>query len=290
MLGLWTRNFQRFLNALDGTDCPLCAVIDEAVRNQLGKVARHPWLRRRSLCATHLRLLLEFTPDAAARVSAVQDALQRSLAAPSEPAIYGCELCALSQRLMYRLARMIGAMEGRIRFEKALENGPLVCAPHTRYVLGTARAERFGQIQQKKVDALSAEIAQSRLRHSGHLEELMASAVRYLGEPERERRALTDPSSRGADIEQLAAAARSEFAGWDETKRLAHVTSIESELASLRYRNWVLAEENRRLKLAHTASEAARHDLERDRRELLVAVEGRGPAQSQEKPTPQGNS
>jgi len=40
----------------------------------------------------------------------------------------------------------------------------------------------------------------------------------------------------------------------------------------LRYRNAVLSEENRRFKLAQTAGEAIRRDLEHDREQLLAAA------------------
>ena len=65
---------------------------------------------------------------------------------------------------------------------------------------------------------------------------------------------------------------------WDEEQRMANLGNIESEVASLRYRNAVLAEENRRLKLAYAAVEAIRHDLERDRAALLAAKSKQGRA------------
>lgn len=69
---------------------------------------------------------------------------------------------------------------------------------------------------------------------------------------------------------------------WDEEQKLAHLSNIESEVASLRYRNAALSEENRRFKLAHAAVEAIRHDLERDRAELGAArtKEGLAPSNS----------
>jgi hypothetical protein len=274
MLGLWTRNFRGFLDALDGADCPLCAVVDEAVRNHLRKIANRRWPQRHNFCGTHLAILLDFTSGDVSRVSAVQNALQASITVQTSRRTDSCELCALSRRLTNRLARMIAAMEDRIRFEKALQSGPLVCSAHIRQVLGAVRAERFAQIEHKQVEALITEIGQSRLRGSADLQDLIAMAISYLGSADRERAASIglDARGRGADAERLAAAAQAEFAGWDEAKRLAHLSDVESEVASLRYRNGVLSEENRRLKLAHTASEAMRHDLERDRKELLAAV------------------
>jgi hypothetical protein len=277
LLGLWTRNFRRFLSALNGAACPFCAVVDESVRNHLRKVAGRRWPKRRALCGTHRTILLDFARDDASRVSAVQSTLRESIMKPTNRHTNGCEVCALAGRLMNRLARRIAAMDGRIRFEKALENGPLVCSAHVTQVLDTVRAQRFVQLQHKKVEALIAEIGQSRLRGSRDLEDLIATAVRYLGLAADGRTASTglDAHCRGADMERLASAARAEFAAWDEAKRMAHLSDIESELASLKYRNAVLAEENRRLKIAHTASEAMRHDLERDRRDLLAAVKDR---------------
>jgi hypothetical protein len=79
-----------------------------------------------------------------------------------------------------------------------------------------------------------------------------------------------DAETRGGESEQLAEGAAREFMQWDEEQRMAHLGNIESEVAGLRYRNAVLAEENRRLKLAYAAVEAIRHDLERDRAALLA--------------------
>ncbi len=169
---------------------------------------------------------------------------------------------------------MIGPMEGRIRFEKALESGPPFCSVHIRQVENTVRAERFAQIEHKKVEAMIAQIGQSRLRGGADLKRLIAEAISYLGAVEGESAGSPslDADYCAADMDQLAADVAREFAGWDEAKRAVHLNNIESELASLRYRNSVLSEENRRLRLAHTASEAMRQDLERDRKELLAAV------------------
>jgi hypothetical protein len=61
-----------------------------------------------------------------------------------------------------------------------------------------------------------------------------------------------------------------EFVKWDRERQLEYLGKLESEAASLRYRNAVLAEENRALKLARIADQSIRRDLERDREELLA--------------------
>ena len=93
------------------------------------------------------------------------------------------------------------------------------------------------------------------------------SAIAYIGSPIHEQllpsiQETVDPS---VDEDR-------EFEKWDEEVQLKHLGDLESEAASLRYRNSVLSEENRRLKLAHIADEAVRRDLECDRAQLLTAA------------------
>jgi hypothetical protein len=71
------------------------------------------------------------------------------------------------------------------------------------------------------------------------------------------------------------AAEASEFEKWDDELQLRHLGKLESEAASLRYRNATLSEENRRLKAARVASEATRRDLERDLAQLLATAKQR---------------
>jgi hypothetical protein len=285
MLGLWTRNFRRFLGALDGTGCPVCAVVEEAVARHLKKIAMRRSSQKRYLCGSHLGDLLDLVSDEALRVSAVQNALKAS--ATRQASLRGgrCELCELSHRMTERLACAVAAMDGRIRFEKALQSGALVCCAHVSEITGAVHAERFQQIQHQKVQALIAEIGQSRLRQRADLDALISSAISYLGLAKRERTAPAPLGTQRAriDTDGLAAPVRAEFESWDEARRLAHLGDIESEVASLRYRNGVLSEENRRLKLAHTADDAMRRDLERDRRELIAAVNNSRSSRTPEK-------
>ena len=106
---------------------------------------------------------------------------------------------------------------------------------------------------------------------------LFAKAVTYLGTPNFNHPAFSDDEETlGGESEQLAEGDAREFMQWDEELRMAHSGNIEREVASLRYGNAVLAEENRRLKLAYAAVEAIRHDLECDRAALLAAKEQAG--------------
>jgi hypothetical protein len=66
-----------------------------------------------------------------------------------------------------------------------------------------------------------------------------------------------------------------EFVNWDRERQLEYLGKLESEAASLRYRNAVLAEENRALKLARIADTSIRRDLERDREKLLASEASR---------------
>jgi hypothetical protein len=171
-------------------------------------------------------------------------------------------------------------MEGRLRFEKAIERGSLVCHRHLARIVAGGSARAFVRVQHRKRQALINEISQAQLLARDNLEALLQKALVYLGTPAPQRQNPPDDSgSLEAGSEQLAEAA-SDFMQWDEEQKLAHLSNIESEVASLRYRNAALSEENRRFKLAHAAVEAIRHDLERDRAELRAASAKQGLAAS----------
>lgn len=272
LLGLWTRHFRLFLQALNGTDCPFCAVVQALEHDKLARIAERQRQSRRRLCGAHLSSLLRLIPDCALRVAATQAALRTTIQIPVRPV--QCEVCALDQRVINRLARMIGCIDGRIRFEKAIQSGPLVCRAHFGQIIRTVPAEHFAQLQYRKLQALIDELGQARLRQSDELDDLIGKAVIYLGTRNIEGSAVPGEAPAGAS-KQLEEAALREFTHWDDEKFAAHLGDVESELASLRYRNAVLSEENRRLKLAHVAGEAMRRVLESDRARLLAKDSGR---------------
>jgi hypothetical protein len=155
-----------------------------------------------------------------------------------------------------------------MRFRKALEAAPLFCRRHVAAVVTGDYAPDFAQIEKAKVVHLRDALAQAELRNAENLESLISRALAYLAFPAEE-----GPSVKVEDSDDFADSEAAEFERWDEARLLKHVGDLESEVASLRYRNAVLSEDNRRLKLAQTAGEAIRRDLERDRQELLATVQ-----------------
>ncbi|MGH7986542.1 MAG: hypothetical protein ACREQX_09705 [Candidatus Binataceae bacterium] len=107
-------------------------------------------------------------------------------------------------------------------------------------------------------------LAQAELRNSEELERLITAALALLGRPLPPEPVRAAPESAGTANED-----DTEFGRWDDELHLRRLSDLESEAAKLRYRNAILSEENRGLKLAHVAAESIRRDLERDRAELL---------------------
>jgi hypothetical protein len=179
----------------------------------------------------------------------------------------GCELCARLRRVELGLASAIRRLDSGMRFRKAVEAAPLFCRQHANVIADGQLAQDFAQIQRAKVIHLRDSLAQAELRNGEELESLISTALAYLGRSEEQYPSLEvePPQDDRSDLTQ-------EFERWDETRHFKRLADLESEAASLRYRNAVLSEENRRLTLAHTAGEAIRHDLERDREQLLAAA------------------
>jgi hypothetical protein len=174
-------------------------------------------------------------------------------------------------RLVQTASRLVQAMrrlDGSMRFRKALEAAPLFCKKHVTAVVAEERAANFAEVQKAKVVYLRDALAHAELRNADDLESLIARALAYLALPLDEA---SPPTV--ADSPDWAEKEAIEFERWEEARLFRRLAALESEVASLRYRNAVLSEENRRLSLAHTAGEAIRRDLERDRQQLLAVVE-----------------
>lgn len=145
---------------------------------------------------------------------------------------------------------------------------PLFCQRHVNLIASDLLAVNFAQVQRAKLQHLRDALAQAEILNRESLEPLILSALAYIGRP-----VLEHPLLQLQDwVDDAPVAEASEFERWDDELQLKRLGNLESEAASLRYRNAVLSEENRRLKIAHAAAEAIRHDLERDRTQLLAAA------------------
>ncbi len=175
-----------------------------------------------------------------------------------------------SARIESSLVRSIRRLDGSMRFRKALESAPLFCRRHADAISDASDTTNFAEVQEAKARSLRDNLAQAELRNSEELESLIASTVAYLARSIELRPAFDEQLDRKSSA---ATPETAEFEQWEEQRLLSRLGALESELASLRYRNTQLAEENRRLRLALVANEATRRDLERDR-ELLRAAAG----------------
>jgi hypothetical protein len=255
-------NFRLLLSAFDGVACPLCAVRArlETVEVERLHAKGEPGA---ALCATHLESYFGRTDDRSARARATRRIIETIIT--GRPA---CQVCEYLSRVEERLARAIRRLDHRMRFRKALEMAPLFCQRHVNLVASDPLAVNFVQVQYAKLQHLRDDLAQAEILNRESLEQLTLSALAYLGRPP----VLENPLLQVHDSADASMAEASEFERWDDELQLKHLGNLESEAASLRYRNAMLTEENRSLKVARVAGEAMRRDLERDRAQLPAAA------------------
>jgi hypothetical protein len=254
-------NFRLLLSAFDGVVCPLCEVRAKLETPEVERLHAKGGLNA-ALCAKHLESYFGCTDDRSTRARVTRRIIETIIA--GRPA---CQVCEYLSRVEERLARAIRRLDNRMRFRKALEMAPLFCQRHVNLVASDPLAVNFAQVQRAKLQHLRDDLAQAEILKRESLESLTLSAIAYLGGPVLERPLLQLQDSADAPMTEA-----SEFEKWDDDLQLKHLGNLESEAASLRYRNATLSEENRRLRAARVAGEAMRRDLERDRAQLLGAA------------------
>jgi hypothetical protein len=259
-----TKNFRELLKSFAGTSCPLCAVLSRRQQEEVERL-RVSEASASVVCGPHLEMILLAVTNPSARARAARSAIESILADRSN-----CEVCSRLRQIELRLARAIRRLDGGMRFTKALESAPLFCRKHVSTVAEQDVAVNFAQVQRAKLLHLRDALAQAELRNAADLESLISMTLTYLAAPVEQEPPPAEVQNSADRIENEAA----EFQRWDESRQFKHLADLESEVAGLRYRNAVLSEDNRRLKLAHAAGEAIRHDLEHDRAQLLSAAKG----------------
>lgn len=274
MLERLTRDFRELLKQLERASCPMCGVLERRERGEVTGVGV-PDESRFALCRPHLEMTLSGVASPALRARRARAAIESALAGES-----GCEVCARLSRTQLRLARAIRRLDPGIRFAKALEAAPAFCRRHARAINDGQVAGNFAPIQRAKIAGLRDTLAQAELRNGDDLESLISAALAYLGRPVERQ-----PPPEVAEALDDEAVASQELERWDETRRVKRLAELESEVASLRYRNAVLSEENRRLRLAYVAGEAMLRDLGRDRAQLGAAADDSA-ANPPKSPTP----
>lgn len=259
MLERLTENFRELLKHFEGASCPLCSVLKRRELEEAERV-RSCSASTGVLCGPHLKMALTAIVGPATRARLTRGAVESFLADKTT-----CNVCARLSRIELRLARAIRRLDGGMRFRKALESAPLFCRKHEDAVARQGLTVNFVQVQRAKVLHLRDALAQVELFDREGLEALILKVLAYLDRSLEEESPpeIQDPSG---DRKEEAAA----FERWEEARQFKHLAALESEAASLRYRNTMLSEENRRLKLANVAGEATRRDLERDRAQLLA--------------------
>ncbi len=262
MLERLTHNFRLLLRAFGGAVCPLCAAREALERDEIARIRAQAGTSA-ALCGKHLEAYLAEAGDRVSQAWRTCKALEAVWSAGAP----GCRICARLGAAETGLVHSIRRVDAGMRFRKALETAPLFCREHECLIVAGEIPENFAEVQRAKLRSLRDARAQAALCNSDEVKPLISSALAYLGQP-APGRAL--PDYHDNPVESANAECHI-FEAWDNEQQLQHLGDLEAEAASLRYRNAVLSEENRRLKLAHAASEATRRDLEKDRAELLAA-------------------
>ena len=255
-----SRNFRLLLNAFDGAVCPLCAVRFTLERKAIERMRAKARLTK-AWCGHHLEAYLAGLGDPADQARQTRQALEASSADG-----HGCWVCGLLDPAEAKLLHSMRRLDAKLRFRKALEGAPLFCREHERSVIADDKAENFAAVQRAKLLRLRDKLTEAALRGGEQVKPLIDASLAYLGRSSPEPAPhLCYDSAESADAEFRV------FEAWDNEQQLKRLGDLEAEAASLRYRNAVLTEENRRLRLAHTALEATQRDLEKDRADLLAA-------------------
>jgi hypothetical protein len=267
-----SRSFRVFLKALEGDSCAFCAVTITLEYEQIAQI--EPILATRdpvALCGRHFRLALNTVGESGNRARFAQQVIAADLKEGRFLSNRPCRVCTSIEAALKSIAAAICRLDGRIRFEKALERASLFCRLHVSDVVAGNRAPTFSRVQYEKLKQLRDDLAQALLRNSEKLDELIETAMAYADgvRSRRIEREAENPATATADHEVEGA----EFERWDNEHVLGHLSNLESEVASLRYRSATLAEENRRLRLAHAAVDATKRDLEHDREALRRSLD-----------------
>ena len=138
LLGCWTRHFRILLRAL-GRRLALFVLLLE--RSSTTSWSEPPGEQGRgtSDCAGHIYRVCSRSCRVRSRLAVVQSALRACIAEDGFSPQTG-DVCASTQRVMNWLARLIGRIDSRIRSEKKIESGPLVCRAHIVHIVGIGRA------------------------------------------------------------------------------------------------------------------------------------------------------
>jgi hypothetical protein len=261
-----TKNFRELLKKFEGASCPLCSVLKWREQQRLERL-RASGVSTRVLCGPHLEMALSALTIRTARARLTRSTIESVLAGRSD-----CEVCSWLRQIELRLLRAIRRLDGGMRFQKALESAPLFCRKHARAIGEQNAAVNFTHVQKAKLLRLRNALAQAELRNSAELESLISKTLAYLAAPVEQ-----EPSAEVLDSSDSTESEVAEFGRWEDAHQFKHLSDLESEAASLRYRNAMLAEENRRLKLAHAAGEALRRDLEHDREQFIAVAKAQDP-------------
>jgi hypothetical protein len=265
-----SRSFRVFLKALEGDSCAFCAVTITLEYEQIAQI--EPILATRdpvALCGRHFRLALNTVGESGNRARFAQQVIAADLKEGRFLSNRPCRVCTSIEAALKSIAAAICRLDGRIRFEKALERASLFCRLHVSDVVAGNRAPTFSRVQYEKLKQLRDDLAQALLRNSD-LEQLIQSVMAYTDGAQSRR--IDSEAEKLLTPAVDAEAEGAEFDRWDNRHVLEHLSNLESEVASLRYRNATLAEENRRLKLARAAIDATMRDVQRDREALRREV------------------
>jgi hypothetical protein len=172
------RDGTELLTALETPACPICN-LGLRIRELVRSAAEDTLRETRLLCCRHLTLALGH-----AKTSRIKAKLARSSVILGSGANTGakqeCPICTSLEDAAASLQRAVQRLDGRGRFQKAIETGPLVCRNHRDQICSGNIAPYFARAQQVKLKRLAEELAQ--VERTGGLESyrVIAETLNYL--------------------------------------------------------------------------------------------------------------
>jgi hypothetical protein len=131
------------------------------------------------LCCRHLAVAIGRLTDSRAKVKLARSSVIFGPAAgrAKNPS---CPICLSLERTTATLAQAIQRSDGRARFQRTLEAGPLFCHRHREEICSRNATQNFAHIQQTKLQRLTNDLAQAERRAGAESERLVAQTLGYL--------------------------------------------------------------------------------------------------------------
>ena len=180
------RDFSEFWRALNGTVCPLCAVLSAKTTDLVESAAdfaeriggKNP-PETILLCDHHLSLTVRRLEDSRARAKL----LRSIVSTPGASRVHAgraCPVCTSLEGIAAALTRLLRRLDSSTRFQDIIQGAPIFCLCHRAGVDAQNAAPHFSRIQQTKLDNLVGELAKAERGIGFEADRTINQTLRYL--------------------------------------------------------------------------------------------------------------